>query len=380
MNQCLIKKNLSRRVILKSIFYSSPLLLSHFGLTGCAAFMPPENSPLKGPGLGERASRQNRLFGAAIQSQQLQDLSFARALCQEVNLLVPENELKWQFVHPQPDHFNFSGYRRIANFARDNHMAVRGHTLVWHYSNPAWLEPALTSQTAAEKILQTHIETVLRKTAPDIRNWDVVNEAVHPLSPRPDGLRPTLWLNALGPDYIALAFHMAHQANPGLTLVYNDYGTEHGDGAGHKKRHDILALLERCKKNQVPVDAFGLQSHLLCHVPLGGREFTRFLKDVRDLGLKIYVTELDVDLSHLSGQTDDKIHIAQNYVRTYLDMIQQDGAIDMLLCWGLSDRYSWLRQQNPGLEGTLPLDIGLNRTPLWESLRNSWLKAGDEPA
>jgi endo-1,4-beta-xylanase len=50
----------------------------------------------------------------------------------------------------------------------------------------------------------------------------VVNEALNE-----DGtLRPTIWLNALGPGYIADAFRWAHQADPHARLYYNDYNLE----------------------------------------------------------------------------------------------------------------------------------------------------------
>jgi endo-1,4-beta-xylanase len=201
----------------------------------------------------------------------------------------------------------------------------------------------------------------------------VVNEAVHPHSPRPDGLRSTLWLKALGPDYISLAYRIAHEADQGLTLVYNDYGTEHGDADGRRKRQCVLRLLEKCIKEGVPIHAFGLQSHLDAHRPLAGNEFTSFLKEVRALGLKIYITELDLNAMRLSGPINDRIKLAQNYVSTYLDMVQKDGIVDMLLTWGLSDRYTWLRGTYKDVAGALPLDREMRRNLLWYSLKKSWL-------
>jgi len=108
-------------------------------------------------------------------------------------------------------------------------------------------------------------------------------------------------------------------------------------------------------------------------VPLAGGEFADFIKEVRSLGLKLYITELDLDIRKLTGGTEDKIKLAQHYVRTYLDAVQKDGPVEMLLTWGLSDRYTWLRKNNPHLAGALPLDADLNRGPLWETLKSAWL-------
>jgi endo-1,4-beta-xylanase len=341
-------------------------------LPGCTAFggLPPSG----GVGLGALARQRGWQYGAAVQSWQLDKNDFADALKREAGMLVPETELKWNVLRPSPHEFNFTGYRKLAAFAQANDMAMRGHTLLWHMANPGWLKPAL-AKGGGEKILETHVKRVLAETAPMIRNWDVVNEAVDVHSPRDDGLRETLWLKALGPDYVATSFRLAHKTDSGLTLVYNDYGTEQGDADGRRKRQNVLRLLEKCKRDKVPVHALGLQSHLIARKPLAGGEFTDFLKEVRALGLKLFITELDLDIRKLVGRTDDKVRLAQNYVRTYLDMAQKDGPIEMLLTWGLSDRYSWLRRNNPDLAGALPLDADFNRGPLWETLKTEWLAA-----
>ncbi|MBI3419288.1 MAG: endo-1,4-beta-xylanase [Proteobacteria bacterium] len=362
-NHLLAPKKISRRTLLKGAFAFTML-----GLTGCQIL---SEEPVTGAGLGRLAARKNYLYGAAVQSRQFSNPRFAAALKREASLLVPEGELKWRAVHPHPDVFDFSGYRRIAAFAQANGMEMRGHVLVWHDANPPWLKHALTRKSA-EGILKTHIQRVARETSPLIREWDVVNEAVHPLSTRADGLRPSLWLEALGPDYVSLAFHTTQEANPDLTLVYNDYGTEYGDGNGAARRRHILNLLQKLKHAGVPVHALGLQSHLQAHRPLGGQEFLNFLSEVRGLGLAVRVTELDLDVSHLPGRMDDRIKAAQNYVRTYLQMVQEGGAVNKLLTWGLSDRMSWLRRYVPGLRGMLPLDAQFQRGPMWRTLRDGW--------
>ena len=362
--------SLSRRSVLRGLAGVSML-----GLAGCASLQNVNEWSFGGPGLGALAREKGRQYGAAVQSGQLEDDAFANVLIREAGLLVPETELKWDVLRPTQHTFNFSGYEKIAAFARDNHIGMRGHALVWHQANPAWLAPALSSHHNAEKILETHIARVIRETSPLIRNWDVVNEAVSIHSKREDGLRETIWLKALGPDYVALAFLLAHKANPALTLVYNDYGMERDGSDGRTKRQCILRLLEQCVREKVPVDALGLQSHLQAHHPLAGGEFTEFLKEVRAQGLQIFITELDLDVSSLSGRADDKIILAQNYLRTYLDMVQESGEVDLLLTWGLSDRYSWLRQSKTRLAGALPLDGELNRGAMWETLRDKWVGA-----
>ncbi len=327
-------------------------------------------------GLGARAGRRGRLYGAAAQGAHLDDAPFAAALRRECAGLVPEAGLKWRALRPSPAEFDFAGYRRLAAFAEKHGLAVRGHVLVWHRANPPWLAAALERPDAAEKILEGHIRPVLRETAPLIKEWDVVNEAVHPLSTRADGLRPSPWLKALGPSYVPLAFHMARAAGPELTLVYNDYGMEYGDENGRRRRRDILRLLERLKKEGAPVHALGLQSHLQAGRPLGGRAFTDFLSEARGMGLALHVTELDLDLSRLRGRTGDVIRLGQNTLAAYLDALRRDGPVPVLFTWGLSSRHSWLNAV-PGknAQGALPLDDALARGAFWRTLRRHWAEA-----
>ncbi len=352
-------------------------------LPGCAyidknwRFSSAAGVPASDPGLGKLALRTGRQYGAAVQSWQLNEPDFADALLREATMLVPERELKWDVLQPTQDTYDFSGYSRIADFAQKNRLDMRGHVLVWHHANPDWLAPELMrSRSRAEKILQTHIERVLEETSPHVKNWDVVNEAVDWYSKREDGLRQSVWLRALGPEYVALAFHMAHKANPDLTLTYNDYGMEQDTSEGRRKRQGILRLLERCRREKVPIHSFGLQSHLLANRPLAKAEFTDFLKGIRGMGLKIVITELDLNATRLSGRADDRLKIAQNYVRTYLDLVQKDEPVETLLTWGLTDRYTWLSKRNPEISGVLPLDGDYNRGPLWETLKEEWLSRG----
>jgi len=347
------------------------VVLASLNLPGCAALRGIWNDS---EGLGALAARQNKRYGAALMSASLNDRNFQDALIQEVNLIVPENELKWGIVQRAEGEFDFSGYRRLAAFAAANKLAMRGHTLVWYYGNPAWLTDVLKDQKNAGRVLETYIQKVLGETRPVIREWDVVNEAIDPRSSRQDGLRDSIWLKAMGADYIADAYRMASAADPGLTLVYNDYGIEYDDGASRAKRRLMLKLLEKLRSKNVPLHKVGLQSHLQVGRPLGGKDFVDFLSSIRAMGLEIIVTEFDLNLTMLKGASPTNIDAAQIYARTYLDLVQEGAAVHELLTWGLSDRYSWMKEETPDFAGALPLNADMTRGPLWTTLKEAWLR------
>lgn len=368
-------KNFSRRETLLAFARVAAVAPVLGLLNACGGFSFSQDRAFRQPGLRKFSEKGGRLFGAAAQSDQLRDRDFARALACEANLLVPENELKWDALRPSRDAFDFQGYEALAAFADANGMTMRGHALVWHESNPLWLADTLKTakRAEAEKILREHIARVVCSTRARIAEWDVVNEALDPRSSRKDGLRETLWLKALGPDYVAMAFRAAFDADSGLKLVYNEYGLERGDGYGAAKRKSALRLLEGLREDGVPVHGLGLQSHLRVDRPLGGREFADFLERARRLGLEVSVTELDLRYGDLAGDAEDKDAFAQDYLRSYLDLVQQGAPLKTLLTWGLSDRYSWLRQDDEMARGMLPLDASLGRAAMWETLRDSWL-------
>ena len=103
--------------------------------------------------------------------------------------------------------------------------------------------------------MRDHIHTVVGRYKGKIKVWDVVNEALSD-----DGtnvLRNSLWLEIIGPDFIARAFEYAHEADPDAILRYNDYSLENP-----AKRRKLIALIKSLQEQKVPVMAIGSQAHV----------------------------------------------------------------------------------------------------------------------
>lgn len=321
--------------------------------------------------LRQRADAKGLFVGAAIELPELADSGFSQQVLQECNILVAENDFKFGALRPSLDQFNFTQSDRLLGFARQHSIPMRGHTLVWHLSMPDWFEAV--NRRNAEQVLTRHIQTVVSRYRGQIHSWDVVNEAIEPSDGRGDRFRRTPWLELLGKDYIDLAFRVAAEADPDALLVYNELGLEANNSDARARRTAVLKLLERLKADGTPVQALGIQSHLVGHEDYTGFEHLHpFLSEVADLGLKILVTELDVSDQALPadpGQRDR--HIAQLY-RDYLSVMLDEIATIAVLTWGLSDRYTWLSSFAPRSDGNavrpLPLDDQLNRKPAWNAI------------
>jgi len=89
------------------------------------------------------------------------DRRYRRILAHQFNSVTPENQMKWEFIHPEPDSYDFDMADAIVAFAERNRQDVRGHTLLWHSQNPDWLEEG---NRYAEKTFGDAIRVALEKT------------------------------------------------------------------------------------------------------------------------------------------------------------------------------------------------------------------------
>jgi endo-1,4-beta-xylanase len=326
--------------------------------------------------LRQRAATKGLLYGAALQSKQLEtDSAFSRAIAQECNIIVPEFELKWRTVRPSPSVYHFAPADKLLSFAHAHNMKMRGHTLVWHEDLPSWVDSALNSLNA-KQILTDHISTVVKHYAGKMHSWDVVNEAIEPKDGRSDGLRNSPWLTMLGPEYIDLAFRVAAESDPKAVLTYNDFGMDYDTPFGRKKRMLVLNLLRQLKANGTPIHALGIQAHLHRDNPnFNPDSFSTFLQEVADLGLKIMITELDLTEKKLPTDTTLRDRTIAAAYEDYLTVALSQPAVIAVLTWGLSDRYTWLSTAEPRTDGApvrpLPLDAQMKRKLAWNAIARS---------
>lgn len=203
-----------------------------------------------------------------------------------------ENCLKPDPVQRAEGKFNFTEADALVSFAAARRLQLVGHCLVWAKDDrtPPWFFRDGEKTAGRELLLQrmkTHIETVAGRYRGRIAMWDVVNEA---LDDGPALLRPSGWSAACGEEFIAKAFEYAHAADPQALLIYNDYNNELP-----AKRAKLVELVQSLRKKNVPIHAIGLQGHYeIDQVPLAEIEAT--LVEMRKLGMKVVVSELDLDL------------------------------------------------------------------------------------
>ncbi len=331
-----------------------------------------------GPGsLRSHATARGLLNGCAVNVRALETVpGYAALVAEQSSLVVAENEMKWARLRPTIDTYEFEQADALVAFAEKHRIKVRGHNLCWHRQLPGWFE-AEANAGNARRLLTEHIERVTGRYAGRMHSWDVMNEAVRVEDGRPDGLRDSPWLRLVGEEYLEVAFHAARQADPTALLAYNEYGIEGEDAKDEAKRVAVLELLRRLKARNVPVDAVGVQSHLSAGAGhIYGAGLVRFLTEVKELGLQVFVTEMDVNDRALAGDVGlrDK-EVAGVYGR-YLAMMLRDTNVTAVLTWGITDKLTWLNGEDARAdhlpERCLPFDEAMRPVEAFFAMRDCY--------
>ncbi len=265
------------------------------------------------------------------------DKQYRRKLGKEFRSLSPENQMKWEFIHPEQDQYNFGPADDIVRFANKHGQKLRGHTLLWHNQNPAWLTEGDFTPDELKQILRSHIKTVVRHFRGEIYQWDVANEIF-------DGegnlrTEENIWIRELGPEIVAKAFKWAHQADPRAKLFFNDYGVEDINA----KSNAYYALVQQMRADGVPVDGFSVQGHLSTQYGFPG-SLQQNLQRFSDLGVETAITEVDVRMVLQDGAqpTGDQLEQQADYYRMMLEACLSVDSCNSFTLWGFVDKYSWV--------------------------------------
>jgi endo-1,4-beta-xylanase len=317
--------------------------------------------------LQQLAAEKGLMFGSSLALKYcVQSAAYQQLFVSQCDVATPELHMKWDSLSSQPGVYNFGNADRFVAFCAANRMRVRGHTLVWHDALPAWL-PSLLTPANGHAMMTDHIHKVAGHFAGKLYSWDVVNEVLDPASHRPDGLRNTLWLENCGVDYLEQAFRATAAADPSALLVWNENYLELSNGFGSAKRSAMLSLLDGMLARGVPIHGVGLEAHLRAEqaTVLGDASYEAFLGELARRGMKIFVTELDVQdvtLPADAGARDQAV--AQIYSR-FLSATLRQPAVRGVVTWGLADSFSWIAGYRPRTDGlpVRPLPFDANFQP-----------------
>jgi endo-1,4-beta-xylanase len=308
------------------------------------------------------AAEKGLLFGSCLALKYFAQFpAYQQLFLAQCSIATPEVHMKWDSLSSQDGLYDFTQADRFVSFCAANRLRVRGHTLIWHQALPAWVGPELAAGRGPA-VMADHIRCVAGHFAGKLYSWDVVNEVLDPGSNRPDGLRDSPWLRSAGVDYIEQAFRATAEADPRALLVWNENYLEVSNGFGQAKRTAMLALLDRMLARGVPIQGIGIEAHLRADqaAVLGDASYQAFLDELARRGMKIFITELDVQDFTLLPDTAARDQAVADLYRKFLAATLEQPAVKAILTWGLADRFSWIAGYRPRKDGLpvrpLPFD------------------------
>lgn len=293
-------------------------------------------------------------IGASIAPRSL-NYQESSLIKKEFNSVTLEYLLQLKHIYKEPGVYDFEAADGLINFAKDNNLKIRGHSLCWHDRVPDWyIQDKKGEKLSREQLLakhQSHVNTMVNRYKNTIYAWDVVNEAIS--NEANEYIEKSPFQQIIGDDYIAKTFEFAHQADPKAKLFYNDFNYINPD-----KRGKIIRLINSLKHSNIPIHGIGIQGHWSIYGPTE-KELRGILDDVIKLGLDIQITELDVSIHPKNDKERKKKALlfleespnqdelqAKQYEMIFRVLREYKSHITGVTFWNVSDYYSWMDKPN----------------------------------
>ncbi len=380
----------SRRALLRGAASSIGALLATARLApaGAASFCsdpaePPAAARPLGRPFGRPLGRLDRAvtWGVAVATPAIDDPAFVDVLAAEKPRFVAiANGLKFGDLYATEAQClgtsralsgaNWTECDAVVALAARLGVPVRGDCLAWNDWLPAWLSDIARTrppgwQHRLQVCFERHFTDVFGHIAALDRLMDertvrwvgLVNEPFNPWVVR-DGAaawRTGAWLDAFGadrdgvPGYITRAFDLGARLRPSadVRLFLNEANCEN-DHFGPLARPAVLKLVDALQRSGRPLDAVGLECHLVPQWMNDPRNpdwsaFTTFLKALAERHVKIYLTELDVNDCSLRDRGERDALVART-LGSFVRACTSVPAVEMLSNWDFSDKYAWLRE------------------------------------
>ena len=300
--------------------------------------------------------------------------------------LTPEGGMVWgeYGVSPDSGQINFWGGDRIIGFAHENDIKVKAQHLVWHrYFDgsdpllPDWLVDDEGVSQYNKEDLSMLLKNFINQTVhhytdsfPEtIKWWCVINEP----GSNTTGYIPNLWLDSLGSAHIDSSFIWARAAaGPEIKLYYNEYfyhGAQYGGARIQSKIDFAHNVVSGMIQRGVPIDGMGFQSHIPA-IGYPGKEIVAGdMKRFTDLGLEVYITELDIELT--TPVTHEKLEKQANIYKEIFQIAIENPLIKLVCLWQFNDAQSWL---GAGAESCI-MDSLYNPKPAYDSIQSALMAA-----
>ncbi len=282
----------------------------------------------------------NTFFPADGRSQQKYRALFKRELSAGTVLCYPKG--LWTGLKQ----YDFLKFNTTVNWFEDRGLEQMAHLLVGpNQYYPQWFRNGSYTNAQLEDIMEDYIREVMHSNNNDskIDIWNVVNEALWLEGGSP--YTGTIW-NQLGweedesgltgtdkilsrhPVYIRRALEIARKYTDNK-LELRDNNIEFPDNDEYQM---FYQLVKHLLNQKVPLDAVGFQTHLSTNQTYDWEGLKNNIKRYKDLGLEVYITELDVGNDGTQRGRKKQKEYYYNVVKA-----AREGGVDRIDLWGLND-------------------------------------------
>ncbi|MGN0386166.1 MAG: endo-1,4-beta-xylanase [Lachnospiraceae bacterium] len=299
-------------------------------------------------------------MGVCINPAVIENEAYAELVKKEFNSVTMENNLKPEAILDKRasledlenggTHFvvNMDAAASELDFAVQNGMKVRGHTLIWHSQTPDWIfyvNYDTNGELADRELMLTRVDHYMKdvftwadENYPNLfYAWDVVNEAIEDNGE----MRDSLWRQTIGDDYLEQVFAIARKYAPEyIKLFYNDYNAFQST-----KQNAIIQVLTPIAEAG-NLDGVGMQGHLYTgetpeHFVQAATRYTE------KLGVVVHITEIDVEEPAAASPEGEQGKYYGQLFRELKKAKANGVPIESVSIWGLTDSLSWKAGNKP---------------------------------
>ncbi|MFP4053635.1 MAG: endo-1,4-beta-xylanase [Phycisphaerae bacterium] len=303
--------------------------------------LDPQGKPLAGTEVGITQTASRFHFGMCItgnpDSDSPDEKKYFEFIRKHFNTVVLENHMKWYATEKKRDKLTWETGDRLARWARENGLAIRGHCLFW--SKPRYVQDWLKDLPADELRQEVYerIEQIVPRYKETVFCWDVNNEML-------DG---SFYADKLGEEIRVEMFRRAHKLDPDAGLYVNEYGVLCND----KKMNRYIELIKRLRKAGAPVSGIGIQEH-------ASERFAEAISDDEDRperkgGSALVPAEvwrrldefakldMPIHLTEISSKTPDP-EVRADTLEALFRVGYAHPQVEAILLWGFWERRHWL--------------------------------------
>jgi endo-1,4-beta-xylanase len=242
-------------------------------------------------------------------------------------------------LRPDASLYDFNLPDQQVNLAHRNGMKVRFYLPSFsvpsdYAGDPTWYDAAKYPPDRLMALLHDHNDLYMKRYRSYVDEWMVAGETIF----QGEFVPWNFWLQAVGLSYVDRVFQWARAADPTGKLLYIFSGDEWKDPeAGAIVRH-VADLRSR----GIPVDAIGMELHVLATDPPLRSDLFATMKRYADLGVDVVFAEGDVNLYGVAGTQQEKYALQARIYRDIVEALVACGRGTGIATYDLADPNSWL--------------------------------------